>query len=608
MKKFILILLSFILNLFFVNCANAENFNIKNYNMDLQVNEDRSVNITENIDVYFMQQSHGIFRKIPLHNKIVRQNGTSNSENARITDIVSDNNIASILPDGDYLIIKMGNPDKYVNGNQHYNLKYKYFTGNDKLKNVDEFYFNIIGTKWDTYIDKVCFKITLPKEFDASKVGFSIGTAGTSGYTPSELKYSVEGNTIKGETNRKLAPHEALTIRIELPENYFTKTYTLEYSVTIIALVLALIPLLLWLIFGKDEPVVPIVSFEAPEGQNSAEVEVEYSGVSTNKGITSLIFYLASKGYLEIENDGICYNIKKLKPYDGNNSAENALMTALFLNNQDSVSQIELEANPLFGLYVSKIQKSLNNLKSVLFVKNSCSLGKMSLIIISILAQFVLFFYTISGFSFDFLTNGSIMLFLFAFIAIVVFIFLASTKNIALIIFALIWSSGFGGIPLGMLLFGGYIKIDDNYPVLIIELVCIVISIICCVNMPKRSYNGRMALGKILGLKKYLEVAEQGRLISIMNENPNYSSEILPFAYVLGVADNLLDTIAAYDSYRPVWYKGNFDRHGFNSFASSISHVAMYNSSRHSSGGHGRSHSGGGHSGGGGGGGGGGSW
>ncbi len=611
MKKIILVLFAFFCNLFFISCANAENFVIDNYDVNLNVNEDRSVNITENIDTFFTKQSHGIVRTIPIKNKIIREDGTENNEFSKVTDIEA-TQFNSKFVYGNNVVIKLGNADKLIEGRQNYNIKYKYYAGNDKVRGKDEFYFNIIGTEWDTPINKVHFTVTLPKEFDASKVGFSMGTKGVSGYNPEHLVFNINGNTIQGESLRPLNPKEGITIRMELPDKYFTQTLGFEAYMIILTIILMLIPVTMWAMFGKDDPVTPVVNFTAPEGRNSAEVEVEYSGISTAKGITSLIFYLASKGYLEIEDDGICYVIKKLKQYDGDNAAEKALMAALFTGDKESVTQIEIEASSTFCLYATKIRESLNRLKTKLFVKDSCSFGKLSVIIVAILAIFGLFLYTIAGYSFDLLFSPNAFILIFPIIAVAVFILMASSKNIVLILFATVWSLGFGGIPTAMLLMEGLLKVDsNNLPVLLVQLASIVASIICLVNMPKRSQKGRMALGQLLGLKKYLEVAEKRRLLSIMEENPNYCSEILPFAYVLGVADNLIDTIDGYDNYKPAWYRGNFTKNRFKTFSNSLQSSAVPVSSGSSGSGYhrgGHGHSGGGRSGGGHGGGGGHSW
>ena len=78
-------------------------------------------------------------------------------------------------------------------GEHFYTIKYTYNIGKDPLKEIDELYFNLIGAEWDTSIDNVTFKITMPKSFDESLLGFS------SGYISSmdsfDVLYSVDDET-----------------------------------------------------------------------------------------------------------------------------------------------------------------------------------------------------------------------------------------------------------------------------------------------------------------------------------------------------------------------------------------------------------------------------
>ena len=46
-------------------------------------------------------------------------------------------------------------------------------------KDYDEFYFNLVEVEWNTTISNVEFTITMPKDFDESKLGFSRGKYGS---------------------------------------------------------------------------------------------------------------------------------------------------------------------------------------------------------------------------------------------------------------------------------------------------------------------------------------------------------------------------------------------------------------------------------------------
>ena len=55
--------------------------------------------------------------------------------------------------------------------------------------------------------------------------------------------------------------------------------------------------------------------------------------------------------------------------------------------------------------------------------------------------------------------------------------------------------------------------------------------------MDKRTALGVSYLGKILGLKNFIETAEKGRLEALVHDDPQYFFKILPYAYVLNVTD-----------------------------------------------------------------------
>ena len=55
--------------------ANAENsdYYIRNFNVDITVNKDRTYTVAETLDVYFNNECHGIIRNIPTYAKEERE-------------------------------------------------------------------------------------------------------------------------------------------------------------------------------------------------------------------------------------------------------------------------------------------------------------------------------------------------------------------------------------------------------------------------------------------------------------------------------------------------------------------------------------------------------
>ena len=314
-KKYIFLI---IITLLFVNplkvyASNSE-YVINNYDINIVVNENNTLKITEKIGAYFNVDKHGIFRKIPLRNTVTRLDGTTSKNRAKISEIeVSDN--YSLYNENGYKVIKIGDANYTMTGQKNYTISYLYNLGKDTGKEYDELYFNLIGDEWDTSISNITFTITMPKEFDKSKLGFSSGIKGSTD-SSNIIFYVGSDNVITGKLNGTLNPGEALTVRLELPEGYFVGASNNIDLMMIISLVLPIlfvvIAYLLWRIYGKDEQVIETVEFYPPEGFNSLEVGFLYKGKAENQDVTSLLVYLANKGYLEISNKKIDLNAEKV--------------------------------------------------------------------------------------------------------------------------------------------------------------------------------------------------------------------------------------------------------------------------------------------------------
>lgn len=78
-------------------------------------------------------------------------------------------------------VLRLGSEDETITGPHTYTIRYNYDLGLDTVKNADELYYNLVGTGWDTYIRRVQFSVTMPKDFDPAKLGLSTGSYGTSG-------------------------------------------------------------------------------------------------------------------------------------------------------------------------------------------------------------------------------------------------------------------------------------------------------------------------------------------------------------------------------------------------------------------------------------------
>lgn len=602
---------------------------LNKYDVNISVNENNTFFIKEAIGATFNISKHGIFRKIPLKNSITRLDGSKSSNRSKITNISVDEQFTKYNENG-YVVLKIGDPNKTLTGKKDYLISYLYNIGKDPSKDYDEFYFNIIGNEWDTIINNITFTITMPKEFDTSKLGFSYGEKGST--TSGDVTYEVNGNVIKGKLNTHLMPGEGLTIRLELPDGYFVNASSnfdlYMLCALIIPIVFLIISFLLWNKFGRDDQVVETVEFYPPQGFNSAEVGFMYHGNASSEGVVSLLIFLANKGYLkisEIENQGIfgkikSFQIEKVREYDGLNEDEKTFFDGLFAPKMSIFGKIEqsktivTEADLTNNFYtvtntiISHIDRKEN--KEKIFEKNSIN-KKFIFFLMIVGCLFLITYrpvYEYSGFEMAlfgmFLPGLTSALLASSICGKGIEVNGKLVKGFVSIIMTLVFFVMLGVIPWFFIVYPALIM-DTLYLIIyIIGYLCIFgISIFGCI-MSKRTPYGNQMLGKLRGFKRFLETAEKDRLESLVMNDPSYFYNILPYTYVLGVSDKWIEKFETIAIQPPSWYSGTtaFNMHSFGTFMDSTMKSAQ--SSMTSS----PSSSGGGSSGGGSGGGGGGSW
>ncbi|MBP1745224.1 MAG: hypothetical protein H6Q58_2202 [Firmicutes bacterium] len=615
---------------------------LDSYDVDVSVNEDNTFNIMENIGAYFNVPKRGIIRKIPLSNKVERLDGTVSYNRARITEISVDSPYKTSVSGGNR-IIKIGDEDTTLTGAKNYRISYTYNLGKDTGRGYDELYLNLVGEEWDTAVGNVTFTIRMPKEFDESKLGFSKGPAGS--VDSSGITYQVDGNVITGSFSGVLNPGEALTVRLELPEGYFTGASTnfdllmlLSFAVPVLFMLGAV---LTWLRFGKDEPIIETVEFYPPHGFNSAEIGFLYKGSADSSDVISLLIYLADKGYLkitELEEHSLfmksnTFKLTKLKDYDGDNENERIFLKGLFsttrkLNISDLAalfkakdfsrneafyegSSSEVTSEDLrnsFYITLNRIVQNLNKKENRQMIFEKTSLGKGLFIILMILVIYVLI--TVKP-VLEYGSGASTLIFALLFPGIgftVLFGMVFGKTKLPVKIFGIVWGLGFGGMPWLFMVLPALMADPMYLAAYILGLACVFVMVMIFRVMPKRTAYGNELLGRIKGFRTFLETAEKPKLEELVFQDPAYFYKILPYTYVLGVSDKWIKKFEVIAIQAPDWYDGRsaFSMASFGTFMDSTmssAAAAMSSSPSGSSGG-----SGGGSSGGGSGGGGGSSW
>ena len=481
-----------------------QDYTISSYNIDVTVNKDNTLSVTESITALFNTQKHGIYRYIPIVNNVRQDDGSYKKVHCRVKDLQVDSEYDA-YKDGDNYVIQIGDPDRTITGEKSYTISYVFDMGRDINDCFDALYYNLIGTGWDTTISDVTFSITMPdSNFSEDKLSFYCGNYGSE--NSAYIEHTVNGNTITGVVNKALYPGEALTVTMFLDDGYFVfnyKEYYAKLTATVgIPLLALIIVLVLWGKFGKDKKIVDVVEFYPPENMNSAEVALWYKGVLSRENTIGLLIELANDGYIDIiekeENGffkGKTIEIKKAQTaYSGNDPMKKIFFDGLFKYG-DVVKDDDLEDS--FYTTIDKVITLTSDTKKQVFDSKSLLLRLLGWVISFASAR-------------------------------------ASMKI-----------AGSGITDTGTVIAGAV--------GVLIGITAFIISFF----IRKRTDKGHEIKQKINGFKIFLETAEKDKLELLVNEQPNYFYNILPYAYVLGVSDEWIKRFEGIALERPHWYYGN---------------------------------------------------
>ena len=99
-------------------------------------------------------------------------------------------------------------------------------------------------------------------------------------FQPVSYTHLQEGTTFSGETLTALAPFEGITVKLDLPDQYFIYPKSADYSLplTLLGGLITLFSIFCLMRWGRDEALIVPVEFTAPEGISSTEVGMILNG------------------------------------------------------------------------------------------------------------------------------------------------------------------------------------------------------------------------------------------------------------------------------------------------------------------------------------------
>lgn len=613
--------------------AYSYSFDTTSFRTDVTVNSDNSFDITETIAVDFHEQKHGIFRYIPLEGTALYRVGdetVNQSRNMKIDRIKVEGYEFDTYKEEGNRVIRIGDPDKTVSGRHTYKLSYRCRAYDDKIDAYDLFYYNVIPSGaqggWETPIDKVSVRITMPQAIDADNLNVFAGYYGTNSYGD-RIKLRVSGNVIELESKEQLPQGVGVTVQQILPEGYFQNEMSTDWAyplLILIGLFSAALSLLLWVCFGRDPRLVQTVEFYPPEHMTSADAGYIIDGYADKKDIVSMIIYFADQGYLTIEEEEQgSFALRKIKDLpDGRNDFEYTLMNGLFPGgkNRTELSQLREAFFEDYQTAVRQLKAKYNKSKNRIFYKsgNRARIAAAFLMIVPVGTGILLGSLLVQNMSWAIAAAPvSVALFILYLIGMLLYDQKSSMKKSSFfaangVVFLL--------SALVLLGAGGLISWLAGAAGGIAAVLCSVVSYVCARQMRRRTPYGNQLTGRVLGFRHFIETCELPRLEMLAAENPSYFYNILPYTYVFGLSDTWAKKFESIAVEPPKWYGGHYGHSAFNTWVfMNAFHPCAYamqqnlnipSASSDSGGGgfSGGSFSGGGFSGGGFGGGGGGSW
>ncbi len=599
MKKVFLLLVVAFISLMSSTAVFASDYYIESYDLAIEVGNNAVHKVQEKLDFIFQSPRHGFYREIPYDYTSYK------GIEARITNLQCSEPFETEW-EGGYLVMQIGSADTTVYGRKSYTISYDYDLYADTNDLYDEFYFNLLGSYWECPVQEVSFSVLIPyvegynlSEILQDNVWLTRGKYGST--STSNIEYTVDilsdGSAVICGRASNFKPYESLTLRVQLPNNWYKNARTPWDYRNIFAIINPIISVLLlalvawvWMRYGRDPVPIVLARFEAPDDLSPLLVGYLSDKVANDKDIISMLFYWADKGLLSItEEKKDKFSFKKLKEieqYAIENSTnipyfEVQLFNGFFKNCAvgESVNFKDLEKSNFF--------ECMANVKARVpsFFKKERSLTSPKSEILAAVFAFVavvpllLFFFRLSLCEFP---ND------ISYIVLVLAVILPSlnagifhllfrkwyirTSNVIPVIFS-IGISVLGLMVLsavGTSVVGDAGMVQASVAVVSSALISFFASI-----MPRRSPYGNKMLEEVLGYREFIEKVELSVLRMLIDDDPMLYYHVLSYAIVLGLENSWADKFKEITIPPASWYCGPsaFDAYYISRMASRMAHV-----------------------------------
>lgn len=469
-------------------------------------------------------QRHGIFREIPVY--YYTDSGILHTPLTilDVTDAEGASYPYTTELYGQNIQIKIGSPKSYVSGEKVYRLHYMVEGVINYFDTHSELYWNVTGNEWSVPIEQARATITLPEPTRSQPTTTCYGGAfgGTNGCSLSEVTTTTTG-LFSGAifAAESLAAGDGLTVVIGFPTNTVAVTekdirpidenayasdngvpQVLKHAWLAISIpaIIFVIMFIQWWRYGRDPKgrKIVVAEYGPPDELTPIQVGTLLDESTDAKDISAEIIQLAIQGILTIERI----------PKKGFLSSDDYKLTKCA--NRTSLPEYQqLLLDSIFGKKKSVLLSEIRKEFSAEITEISSSVHK------SLMTQK---YFTEDAFvqRMSYYVRG---------------VGLGVAISLPAFFFGWTLFVATGILSAGVYMFFGHF-------------------------MPKKTIRGVHATEHILGLKRYITVAEKERIAfhNAPHKDPELFEKLLPYAMVLGVDKQWTDQFADIYTAEPTWY------------------------------------------------------
>ena len=511
--------------LFFAVALPARAAKILSFHAEVRAQKDATLNVEETITYDFEgAQRRGIYRDLPV---VYSRGGGQYSLRYEVESVTNGSGGAwpyKLQRRGRDLRIRIGDPNVTLSGVQTYVIKMKFWRAVNFYDGAPEIYWNATGNAWQIPIQSATARFTPPPGVDVAALKFTSfrGPLGSKQAANSQIE---DGAVMFWASD--LAPKEGLSFVIGLPAGSITQPPATQGLLWFIrdwwsAFTFPLLALgtmfWLWQTRGRDaERGLPAqVEWSPPKDLSPAEVGTLIDERCDMTDVLSTLIDLAARGYLVIEElpqSGGVLGIGASKDYAFTRTTQDIPLDEPLKSHEQTFLR------GLFGdTSPSGRRVTLSSLKNSFYVH----LPQITAAIYGSLTNKRLFVKNPESTRSDYVGAGVVI----------------------------------GALGFGALFFAGLLG-SIAYAIGLMGAGMIVAAFSRA--MPAKTALGSRRLRECVGFRRFVELAEKGRIEKLITDDPTIFGRRLPYAMVLGVGQVWATKFAGLMQNPPDWYVSPMD-------------------------------------------------